>query len=64
MKNIIRIIAFLLGALLCTAGFWLAGFNFDKRGDILVSWYILSLLCGILGIAIRELTGIGDRRTK
>lgn len=43
----IKIIGFCFGFLVTTLGFWVAGFDFDHRGFVMLVWLIMSTYVGL-----------------
>jgi hypothetical protein len=43
-----KILVFALGFALATFVFWLSGFDFDRRGETLASWFGVSVIAGLL----------------
>ena len=50
-----QMIGFGVGCLVVIVGFWLGGFDFNQRGDKLVSAYLLAFMVGTFGMILTML---------
>lgn len=55
---------FIIGFVFSTLCFWLSGFDFDKRGDMMVAWAVTSTCLGFVSIIIFKIMFVVSNQSK
>ena len=59
-----ELFAFVFGFSLSTFVFWLSGFDFDRRGELLAQWFAFSMVAGVAAFFLLRLwLGAKEKRT-